>query len=149
MLFFSCWGIFFVLPSWTFLCRVFFFRLLMVPGSEQKRCAGQFLLSSSSCLTLYSLLLSLRLSSLVLTCSLFSFSLSHCVSASGSLPIGLLPHIHHVFRTPRRLPPDYAWVGLNDYIKPRTKSTASRWDLMRRRGEGSDGGGLQGGRGGR
>lgn len=70
------------------------------------------------------------------------------LSPATSLPWFLCPPAHSsCFRTRQRLPPDYAWVGLNDYIKPRTKSRTSRWDLMCRRGEGSGGGGDASGRG--
>lgn len=90
---------------------------------------------------------SLLLSSLVLTRSLFSFSLAP-LSLPWFFSARSAPPTHSsCFRTWQRLPRDYAWVGLNDYIKPRTKSTTSRWDLMCRRGEGS-GSGDASGRGG-
>lgn len=95
--------------------------------------------SASAGLTLYSSRFSFfyhfSFSSLVLTCSLFSFSLLpplHLGFSARSAP----PAHSSCFRTRQRLLRDYAWVGLNDYIKPRTQSRASRWDLMCRRGGG-------------
>lgn len=93
----------------------------------------------------YFLLIDFYHSSFVLTCSLFA--VLH--------PVFSFPCLSGVFRHPtdsscfrknqQRLPWDYAWVGFNDYIKPRTKSRTTCWDLMfcsgGGRGEGRDGSG--------
>lgn len=70
------------------------------------------------------------LSSFVLTCS--SFVVLHPIFSflclSGVCPS---PHRFIMFqKNQQRLPRDYAWVGFNDYIKPRTKSRTTCWDLM-------------------
>lgn len=95
----------------------------MVPVSEQKLCAGWFLFASSFLLCF--VLDFLSVCSPLPTCphSLFIFLFSSLTSRHLGVPARSAPPTHtSCFRTLQRLPRDYAWVGLNDYIKPRTKS---------------------------
>lgn len=119
-------------PSWMILpfyqkcflikrtLRVISCFLLLLPLSLPVSLSTHWFLSFLICL----------LSSFVLTCSLFV--VLHPIFSFLRLS-GVVRHPtdSSCFRkNQRRLPWDYAWVGFNDYIKPRTKSRTTCWDLM-------------------